>query len=250
VASRRLIVSAAGLALVGAYLVGAWASGRLDPFARRPVLDGFAPPPPYRWVSPPPDLAASNEQPASVSATVAFSSDGESEAAAISTPDLQASLFVVGRAFPSRTGARGVAVDVRPRAPRPGGSLPDDVEIDGNVYAFSARYEPNGGPLGGALRRKARVVLVYPSPPPEGRFEHVLLSSPDGRTWRSVPTRVATAQHQAAADVSELGFFAMGRRTLSARGGISQPVRLAVFVLLLLAAAGAAFIGWRRRSPR
>jgi hypothetical protein len=137
---------------------------------------------------------------------------------------------------------------VEPQAPNPSASTPDGVGIAGNVYATVARYEPGGSGLS-RLLRPARVVLIYPGPPPGGQFEHVMLASSDGRTWRALPTSVATAQHQAAADVTELGYFAVGRRPLSS-GGIPEPLRVGVFVLLLVAAAAAAFLGWRsRRRP-
>ena len=48
----------AGVGIVLLYLAGAAVSGRASILARRPLLDGLAPPTPYRWVNPPPDLAA------------------------------------------------------------------------------------------------------------------------------------------------------------------------------------------------
>jgi hypothetical protein len=247
VASRRLLLSLTGLAAAGVYLAGAWLTGHLDPLAGRPVLDGFAPPPPYRWASPPPSLAATNVAPAPVTATVRFSGGG-SDAGAVSTPDLQGSVFLVRRSLPPAEGQREVTLTIEPRVPEPSASTPDGFDVAGNVYAFVARYEPGGSGLSRLLRR-ARVVLIYPGPPPSGRFEHVLLASRDGKSWRALPTSVATAQHQAAADVIELGYFAVGRRAISS-GGLSESVRVGVFLMLLLAAAAAAFLGWRgRRRP-
>jgi hypothetical protein len=49
-----------GLAAAATFVLGAWMSGALSPLARRPILDGAATLP-YRWVSPPPDLASTNK---------------------------------------------------------------------------------------------------------------------------------------------------------------------------------------------
>ena len=56
--SRSGLALLAGVGIVTLYLAGAAVSGRASILARRPLLDGLAPPTPYRWVNPPPDLAA------------------------------------------------------------------------------------------------------------------------------------------------------------------------------------------------
>ena len=63
VARRRAL--AAGLVALALYASGAALSGHLSPLARRPLLDGLAPPTPYRWVEPPVELVTSNEPPSS-----------------------------------------------------------------------------------------------------------------------------------------------------------------------------------------
>jgi len=78
---------AAGLAAVALYLVGAWISGSINPVYRLPVFDGgggaLAP---YRWVSPPPSLAAGNKPPARARFTVSLG-PGLQGAGVYSTPD-------------------------------------------------------------------------------------------------------------------------------------------------------------------
>jgi hypothetical protein len=215
---------------------------------RRPLLDGFAPPPPYRWVSPPPTLAEGNESPAPATASVEVAA-GQSQPATISTPDLQASLFLVAGAFDLPGGATSVKVDVEPRAPDPQARLPDGLELAGNAYVFAARAVPGEQALV-QLQREATVVLVYPAPASVGHAEALMLRSADGLTWVRVRTTSAELQHQAAANVRRLGLFAVGtRRQPSAGGGISQSLRITIFVLLLAAAAAAAVLGWRRRRP-
>jgi len=52
--SRPRAAFLAGIGIVLLYLAGATLSGRASLLARRPLLDGLAPPVPYRWVKPPP----------------------------------------------------------------------------------------------------------------------------------------------------------------------------------------------------
>ena len=54
----------AGIAVIAAYAALAAWSGSLSPLARGPLLDGLGPVN-YRWVSPPPGLAATNQEPSS-----------------------------------------------------------------------------------------------------------------------------------------------------------------------------------------
>jgi hypothetical protein len=65
----RVRAAALGAAAVGVYLAGALVSGNLSVTARRPLLDGVTPPPPYRYVSPPPE-ATTKEKPASAELTI------------------------------------------------------------------------------------------------------------------------------------------------------------------------------------
>ena len=64
--SGRRTGRALGLAAVTAYVGLASWSGALSPLARGPLLDGTGPPQAYRWVNPPPDLAATNIEPSSL----------------------------------------------------------------------------------------------------------------------------------------------------------------------------------------
>src|SRR5204863_5039692 len=84
--------AAVGAALCLAYLVGAVVSASLGPASRRPILDGLAPPPMYRWVSPPPALASSNQPPSAGRSLIALDAAKGSAATVFSTRDFQASL--------------------------------------------------------------------------------------------------------------------------------------------------------------
>jgi len=78
----------AGLAIALVYAVSALWSGHLSPLARRPLLDGLAPPTAYRWVRPPPELAATNQKPTPGTFTVELGNDG-SKTAVVTTDDAQ-----------------------------------------------------------------------------------------------------------------------------------------------------------------
>src|SRR5207248_8735887 len=83
-----------GVAATVAYLTGAAVSGHLSPFARRPLLDGTGPPPPYNWVSPPPDLSGGNQPPTPGAFTLDLNPQTGTEADVLSTQDVQVSLAV------------------------------------------------------------------------------------------------------------------------------------------------------------
>src|SRR5947209_20633268 len=63
---RRLLI---GAALVALYLAAA-ALTLPGPLGLRPLFDGFSGPPPYRWVSPPKELAAGNQKPTNLTKTI------------------------------------------------------------------------------------------------------------------------------------------------------------------------------------
>ena len=82
-------------------------SAHLSPLARHPLLDGTGTPQPYRWVSPPPAQASTNQQPSSVTKTLDLTQAGGS--GYVFTPDAQATVIMGNRTFrgcPPPTGRR------------------------------------------------------------------------------------------------------------------------------------------------
>ena len=71
----------------------------------RPLYDGFAPPPSYRFVDPPPFFAAGNVEPQPMSTTIALGASG-SEPAGVATPDGQFVVSLGRGAIARRTPAR------------------------------------------------------------------------------------------------------------------------------------------------
>jgi hypothetical protein len=207
---RSRLVLLAGVGIVVLYLAGAVVSGRASILARRPLLDGLAPPTPYRWVNPPPDLAAGNKPPASTRFTVELTANG-SRLGAFSTSDGQLNLVLSEGAVAARPGQTGVEVAVEPVDPATLGAAPSGLVVAGNAYRIRASYRPSGRKVE-ALGGQSSVGLVYPLlatavADPGG---HVVLSSADGRTWEQLPSTDTPGTHQVSAGLKRTGYVQVG----------------------------------------
>jgi hypothetical protein len=207
---RSRLVLLAGVGIVVLYLAGAVVSGRASILARRPLLDGLAPPTPYRWVNPPPDLAAGNKPPASTRFTVELTANG-SRLGAFSTSDGQLNLVLSEGAVAARPGQTGVEVAVDPVDPATLGAAPSGLVVAGNAYRIRASYRPSGRKVE-ALGGQSSVGLVYPLlatavADPGG---HVVLSSADGRTWEQLPSTDTPGTHQVSAGLKRTGYVQVG----------------------------------------
>src|SRR5206468_635193 len=144
--------------------------------ARRPILDGFAPPPPYQWVSPPPGVAAGNDKPTGGSFRVRFGANGTSRADVLSTSDIQVTLILSGGTFPPETGETSALVTIQPFAPSKFAAPPSGLGVDGNVYRLRAKYQPGGGGIE-TLAKPVQLTMVYP-PSSDGLVHrHAVLQS-------------------------------------------------------------------------
>jgi len=224
-----------GLGVAALYLAGAALSGRASPLARRLVLDGLAPPTPYRWVSPPPALAASNKPPSSIRFVLQLTGQG-SELVAFSTPDGQANLVLSQGAVPVRAGQTSVAVTVDPLDPARF-AAPPGLLVAGNTYRIRASYRPSGQPVT-AIGGQSSVSLVYPllAGPVASPSGHVLLASVDGRAWQRLQSTDAPGVHQVSAPLRGTGYVQVAIPPAVAKP--SGRSRTAV----LLAASGAAAV--------
>jgi hypothetical protein len=207
---RSRLVLLAGVGIVLLYLAGAAVSGRASILARRPLLDGLAPPTPYRWVTPPSDLAASNKPPASTRFTVELTTDG-SRLGAFSTSDGQVNLVLSEGAVPARSGQTGVEVAIDPVDPATLGPVPAGLVSVGNAYRIQAGYQPSGAAVE-ALGGQSSVGLVYPLlatavADPGG---HQVLSSPDGQAWEPLPSTDTPGTHQVSARLPRTGYVLVG----------------------------------------
>ncbi len=235
---------AIGLAVAGIYLVAAIVSGRLDPLDRRPLLDGFAPPPPYNWVSPPPDLASTNKPPSGGRFSIPLDPVSGSKANVFSTADNQVSLALPAGAIPNLDGEHSVTLTITPLAPEPNASVPGKLQIAGNVYRITAGYEPSGTPVR-ALAKAGRLVMAYPLPLNQAVYHHSLLHSENARAFATQRSTDALTQQLIQADVRGLGYFAVGQAVLgtatpapsSGRGTLAIIVLVAGLIVLAVVVA-------------
>jgi hypothetical protein len=252
VSGRRALAS--GVAAAAVYAALAALSGWLSPLARGPLLDGLGPPLPYRWVSPPPELADGNVPPSAGVFRVELGPGG-SKPATFVTSDNQVTLIVPADAIGPRAGARAVEVRVDPldpsTLPSPGG----DLRVFGNAYRIRAVYRPSGGPVR-ALRERLQVILVYPVTANLYTNRPVVLSSPDGTSWRNVDGSHSGAQQQIAAEVAELGFLEVAGALATVSPTTAPPTAggantLAIGLLVAAACMGLLGVGLilRGRGP-
>jgi hypothetical protein len=243
---RRSTAILAGIAVVAVYIASAAVSGRLSVLARRPLLEGTGPPPPYRWVDPPPDLAASNQKPQSLKVSIKLAKP-EQGAGVYSTPDMQAVLVVEPGAFPGPE-TEILTLTITPLDPAKYPTPPADMTIAGNVYKVEALTR---GGVPASPTGIAHFVLTYPLI--DARVfssRHTLLSSPDGQTpWTALKGSDSPAAQQVAADVTTLGFFAVGTEKPPAAKKKSGP-SAGVVIIAVVSVIGAGVVALTVRQRR
>ena len=238
-----------GVAVVALYLIAVVLTSAVRPDGARPLYDGFAPPPSYRFVDPPPFFAAGNVAPRPVSSTIALAPQG-SVAAGIATPDGQFVVSLARGAIAPANGASSVMVTITPLAPRPVAPLPGGRRADGNAYRVDMTYQPAGG----VVTRFAKPGTLLVEIPELGSG---LFSSVDARTWtalaaRAIPPRQlsmsssfpAPGYYLAGTNLPDLAVAHTGRRTSSIALGLVVAVGA-----LALFGAGFVVVVLRRRSP-
>jgi hypothetical protein len=250
---RRAV--AAGVALAVAYIATVLVAARSDPFLARPILDGLAPPPLYRWVEPPPAFAATNEAPAS-GRFVLSPAEGNYDpargtgAGVFSTGDFQVSLALAAQAIAPAPGADGVVLRITPLAPGADVTVPDGFTIAGNVIRVEATYRPTGDAVT-SLQRPSLLTLAYPIVV-QGGFADTVLFSEDGRRWTQVESTDHPAQQSVLGTIHSLGYFAVGQASgsgspASASTGRKVPSWL-VPLLVVLAVIVVVLAVWVRRG--
>jgi hypothetical protein len=200
------VAVATGLVVVLAYLAGGGLGGRLSPLARRPLLDGLAPPPPYHWVKPPPELSSGNRPPQGATGTVPLGPGG-SQVTAISTGDGQANLLMEANAIAPSAGQRSVEVAIQPLDPASLAAAPSGLVLAGNAYRVRFSYQPSGKAVT-AMAGKATISLIFPllPIPVTSTFDYTVLSSADGRGWTRQASTVTPGSHQVASNLPEPGY--------------------------------------------
>jgi hypothetical protein len=237
----RRAVTVAGVGIIVAYaLLAAW-SGRLSPLARRPLLDGTTALP-YRWVSPPPELASTNQQPESADAFLKLTSKGV-KGQVVVTPDQQAIVVIADGVIAAHGKDDEVEVKVVPVDPQPLASAGGQLAFFGNAYRITATYQPSNTTVHGlASGKQLDVALTYPATATLQSASHELLFSPDaspgGDGWTPLKTNDTPSVSQAEALTPDLGDVVVAgvpsspvvTVTPGTVGGGSNTLRLALIV--------------------
>ena len=243
VVSRRTTI-VVGVLCVTAYAGLAALSGHLSPLARGPLLDGIGPPQDYRWVNPPPDLAANNQPPSSGVFPIALDPNGSRPATPV-TSDNQVTVIVPQGAFAKKAGQIEVSLKIEPVDPATLGSPGAGVTIFGNAYRLEATYQPSGDPA--KLVLPVDAVLIYPVTPNLHAAVHQLYTSPDGQTWTAQQGSDSIAQQQAEGPVPELGYVVVAGETsaspVSPSGGSGGSSNTAIILIVLAACVGLVGLG-------
>jgi hypothetical protein len=200
-----------------------------------PLFDGLGPPPPYRWVSPPPDSAAPNEPPLPGIGEVLLTRRPQNFT--VSTEDGQGVLAGRSNAFLRQPRQRAVLVNITPLDPAGLGPPPAGLIFDGNAYQFEATYASSGEEA--ALDSEVQVILRYP------RHATVLLKS-TGSRWermKSFPIRTAL---QIFVETRELGTFVAARPPPAEQRSILPWIAFSGAGAAVIAAAVVLYL--RRRS--
>jgi hypothetical protein len=205
VGRRRAL--AAGLLAAALYASGAAFSGHLSPLARRPLLDGLAPPTPYRWVEPPVELAATNEPPTPGRFKIRLGPEG-SRTSVMTTDDAQVTWIAPKGAFAFVEGQRAVEVTIEPLAPSAASDPEPPLEIAGNVYLLEAAYRPSGDPA--PLAKDSTIILLYPLLSND-HGGHAVLASETGSEWTALETSDLPSIQQADAELDVVGHVAVAR---------------------------------------
>lgn len=173
--------------------------------AARPFFDGYTPPPPYRWVSPPPNLASTNQHPTG-GETIIPLTDGASDAAGAFTDDGQITISLNPGTFTETTGQTAVRVRIMPLAPQP--LSPKGLIMDGNVYLMEATFVPSGKPAV-PLRAPVLLDMRYPAHKPDAIYRV------QGKTWTPLESTVQELLLTIDARTAALGTFAAAHEVVT-----------------------------------
>ena len=183
-------------AATAAYAVAAWS-------VKPGFYDGFAPTNPYHWVSPPPQLQAGNQQPASGHLVVS-SSGGSSQAIGAATDDGQAQLLVPKNGFQLGADTKQVVIDIKPVAVYPPLT---GFRVETNVYLITTTAP---------LAQPATVMLRYAvevAPPLD-----VYFADPGGGGWTTLTPQPAS-QNFIAGTTTKVGYFMGASKEVASSSG-------------------------------
>ena len=195
------------------YLVAAWS-------VAPGFYDGFTPPQPYNWTSPPPQAAAGNLQPRSGHLDIKVIG-GVSDANSAFTDDGQVVIGFLPGALDA-TGKTTISVDIKPESAFP---PPDGLHFATNVYLITADAP---------LVKDANLVLRYSDLVPAPSYVY-LATDPNG-PWKNIGASAESQPFTVQTTTKQLGYFAAGYpagATSSSSSPASRLLPIAVAVLIV-----------------
>jgi hypothetical protein len=223
---NRPVLLAAAAAI---YLIAAW-------MAAPGFYDGFAPPQPYNWTSPPPVAAPGNLPPQSGHLDIQVI-NGVSDANSAFTDDGQVVIGFLPGAFDA-TGKTSISVDIKPESIFP---PPTGLHFATNVYLITADAP---------LVKAANLVLRYSDLVPAPSFVYLAVDA--NSPWKSIGGGEGQ-QFTIQTTTLQLGYLAAGypaNATSRSPSSTSQLLPIAVAVLVLgVLIAGVPLAMVRRRRP-
>lgn len=209
-----LLAAAAAL-----YAVAAWA-------VAPGFFDGTVPSEPYRWVSPPPQLARGNQPPLPGHASITLGKDGRTTdpgTAFSGESQPQAAFSYLAASFP-----KPGTIDIKPESTFPATT---GLACVTNVYLFSASQP---------LEKEALVTLRFSDAVPAPSA--VYRAPAGGGPWTNIGSNGASSPFYISARTTELGYFAGCYPSDAAKtaagpkvgGGQTLPILVALAILLVV----------------
>ncbi|MEA2842428.1 MAG: hypothetical protein QOJ69_99 [Actinomycetota bacterium] len=221
--SRRPL--AVGLGLGGLYAVVAVATLLLADRPLLPLFDGLAPPPPYRWVKPPPETAADTQPRAAPDREAPLGPEG-SPFLNVTPEDGQAVVVLEVGAVAPNPPETAVRVAVTPHDAGTLAGLPDGLTPVSNAYQVVVTYQPSAAPVPTLRDTPASSVALTAA-----GFSDVMLYSPDGKGWTRRPDpEPLLGGHGLRTTLAAPGYFVVASIDRSPGGGGTSPL---VLTLLL-----------------
>ena len=191
--------------------------------------DGIAPPEPYRWSSPPPQLRQGNQPPLSGQLTIKVNR-GQSDAATAFTDDGQVQMSFLPGSFQIAPGQTSLVLTIKPVTDFPD---PAGIKVQTNVYQIKATA---------TLVKPANIDLRYSDqiPPPA----EIYLADTKKMTWTSLGANPVAQAYVISAKASTLGYFLAGfsssitppPNSPRVGGGQTLPVVITIAILIVVLA--------------
>lgn len=228
-------VAWAGAGLVLLYVVVAAMTAQLSSRPVLPLFNGFAPPTPYAWVNPPPELAGDNVVPKPVERDVSLAADGVAATNA-ATDDAQAIVGLDMGSVAASPPDTAVKVRIIPEDAGALGALPAGLRAVSNAYRVEMAYVPSGT----SVERLAVPGTVALTAAETGDR---MLFSPDGQAWQEVTFRPYGQDHGVFTELETPGWFVVATSAAATHGGGDGGGSDALRTLFLILAGVAPIIG-------